>query len=82
MQDLYIGGTGTAANRSSSRANLTAATAPSSPATAANGASASCLEQTDVSTLESRWLYMGGRGLLAKDKYEGNKSQTQRIKAA
>ncbi|KAJ5851420.1 uncharacterized protein N7529_010805 [Penicillium soppii] len=36
MQDLYIGRTSTTADRSSSRANLTAASAPSSPATAAN----------------------------------------------
>jgi hypothetical protein len=55
MQDLYIGRTGTTANRSSSRANFTAAAASSSPATA-NRASASCLEQTDVLTLELRWL--------------------------
>jgi hypothetical protein len=70
MQDLYIGGTGTTADRSSSRANLAAAAAPSSPATAANGASASCLEQTDVSTLESRWLYMEG-GFLSKKRIQG-----------
>ena len=75
MQDLYIGCTGTTADRSSSRANLTAASAPSPSAGASNRASASCLEQTDVFTLELRWLYMGGRGLLAKDKYEGDRAR-------
>ncbi|KAJ9491880.1 hypothetical protein VN97_g1331 [Penicillium thymicola] len=75
MHDLYIGCTGTTADRSSSRANLTAASTPSPPASVANRASASCLEQTDVFTLESRWLYMGGRGLLAKDKDEGDRAK-------
>lgn len=56
MQNLYIGRAGTTADRSSSRANFTAAAASSSPTTVANRASASCLEQTDVLTLESRWL--------------------------
>ena len=69
MQDLYIGGTGPAADRSSSRPNLTAASAPSSPR-ATNGATASCLEQTDVPTLESRWL-MNGHGVLAKRQNTG-----------
>ena len=47
MQDLYIGGTGTTANRPSSRANFATATTPSPPGTAAttNGVTASCLEQ-------------------------------------
>jgi hypothetical protein len=60
MQDLYIGCAGTAADRASSRANLTAAAASSSPGTA-NGATASSLEQNGRFHVRITLAVHGGR---------------------
>lgn len=78
MQDLYIGRACTT-DRTSSRAYIATAAA-SPPSSPANGATASCLKQTNGSTLESRWLNGWTRSLskrqLQKPKDKESKMDT------
>ena len=74
MQDLYICCAGSATDRASSWANLTAATTSSSPGTA-NGATASSLEQNGRFHVRITLAVHVGTRFLSKDEYKGDDAE-------